>query len=239
MPKLLHPYHRDDRPSGTPEPLSQFHISKNLRSRGPVHIGVLITPLSDQSIANQVSPPISPGAPDTDRSESLSSPRPPTVSSIPEQPANEEAEEGDMDFFEMLASDPPLLAPPVPQSPVVETQSRRKWSDRLSAVHSRRDTVTTETSQAPTQNFFDFVSLKAQVPLTQLSAREAWWPMMFGTYKLTTFGLTAVSILFFLWGFGYGVLGTLNSKSRAYSDIPLLRLSRSTMPTGRRTSSDP
>jgi fucose permease len=212
MPRLLHPHHRGDRPSGTPESLSQCHISKDLRPRGPVHIGILITPLSDQSIANQVSPPISPRVPDTGPSESLSSPRPHTVSSIPEQPANEEDEEGDMDFFEMLASDPPHLAPPVPQSPVVETHTRRKWSDRLSSVHSRRDTVTTETSQAPTQNFFDFVSLKGKVPLTQLSAREAWWAIMFGTYKLTTFGLTAVSILFFLWGFGYGVLGTLNSE---------------------------
>jgi hypothetical protein len=67
---------------------------------------------------------------------------------------------------------------------VVETQTRRKWSDRRSAVHSRRDTIITGTSQAPTQSFFDFVSMKGKVPLTQLSAREAWWPILFGTSNL-------------------------------------------------------
>jgi hypothetical protein len=184
MPNLRHPHHSGRCPSGMSESLSQFNISMGPRPRGPVHIGVFISPISDRSMANQVLPPISPRASDTGRMESLSSPRPPTVSSMPEQPANEGREDGEMDFFEMLASDPPQLAPPSRQPHVVETQTRRKWSDRRSAVHSRRDTIITGTSQAPTQSFFDFVSMKGKVPLTQLSAREAWWPILFGTSNL-------------------------------------------------------
>lgn len=57
-----------------------------------------------------------------------------------------------------------------------------------------------ELSQQPTQNFFDFVQMGGRKPLTDLSAREAWWPVMF------------VSILFFLWGFSYGLLGNLNGE---------------------------
>ncbi|RSH95805.1 hypothetical protein EHS25_000897 [Saitozyma podzolica] len=53
---------------------------------------------------------------------------------------------------------------------------------------------------SPAGNFSDFINIKSKVPLTQLSANEAWWPIMF------------VSILFFLWGFAHGMIGTLDTE---------------------------
>jgi hypothetical protein len=37
-------------------------------------------------------------------------------------------------------------------------------------------------SQGPTQTFFDFVNMNGTKPLTELSGREAWWPILFGKY---------------------------------------------------------
>lgn len=62
------------------------------------------------------------------------------------------------------------------------------------------DSVPTEYKDQTTQHFFDFVQMGGRKPLTELSAREAWWPVLF------------VSILFFLWGFSYGLLGNLTGK---------------------------
>lgn len=62
------------------------------------------------------------------------------------------------------------------------------------------DSVPIEYKDQTTQHFFDFVQMGGRKPLTELSAREAWWPVLF------------VSILFFLWGFSYGLLGNLTSK---------------------------
>ncbi|KLT38287.1 MFS general substrate transporter [Cutaneotrichosporon oleaginosum] len=62
------------------------------------------------------------------------------------------------------------------------------------------DSVPLEYKDQTTQHFFDFVQMGGRKPLTQLTAREAWWPVLF------------VSILFFLWGFSYGLLGNLTTK---------------------------
>ncbi|BEJ14309.1 hypothetical protein CspHIS471_0400760 [Cutaneotrichosporon sp. HIS471] len=62
------------------------------------------------------------------------------------------------------------------------------------------DSVPSEYKDQTTQHFFDFVQMGGRKPLTELTAREAWWPVLF------------VSILFFLWGFSYGLLGNLTSK---------------------------
>lgn len=39
-----------------------------------------------------------------------------------------------------------------------------------------------ELAQAPTQRFFDVVQMGGRKPLTELTPREAWWPVMFGEY---------------------------------------------------------
>jgi hypothetical protein len=48
----------------------------------------------------------------------------------------------------------------------------------LSFAGSRREPV--DKSQGPTQLFFDFVNMNGRKPLTELSAKEAWWPVLFG-----------------------------------------------------------
>jgi hypothetical protein len=114
------------------------------------------------------------------RIDSPVSTRPPTLSSIPEQPGNDD-KDGTMDFFEILASETPPEAPHAPLPPLQATQSRGKSTPRGSTIPShRRDALQTVPSQAPPQTFSDFVNVTGKVPLTQLSAKEAWWPIMFG-----------------------------------------------------------
>jgi hypothetical protein len=86
-----------------------------------------------------------------------------------------------MDFFEMLASETPSEDPHSPLPPFQSTQSRGTSAPRPSTIPSdRRDALQNVSSQMPPQAFFDFVNVKSKVPLTQLSAKEAWWPIMFG-----------------------------------------------------------
>ena len=147
-----------------------------------------------------------------DRSKSPRSPtqRRPTVLEDPRSvpTINEEDSSGPMDFMEMLAMDdvPPLtpvsntfpihFAPP--ESP--ERQPRR-LSRRSTIFHRDKEFIAPD--QQPTQTFFDFVEMGGRKPLTELTAKEAWWPVLF------------VSTLFFLWGFAYGLLGTLNGEIQA------------------------
>ncbi|RSH85420.1 hypothetical protein EHS25_004816 [Saitozyma podzolica] len=192
MPKLLRAHHGHHHPNGTPESLLRSDI-KDSRSLDRVHIGEVPGPPLSTSITHQIALPVSPRA-EMSHIHSPMSPRPPTMPSIPEQPTDDE--DGTMDFLEMLASEPPPEAPRVPLPPLEEEPTR--WPRRSTILFHRRDTAQTSTTQEPSQNFFDFVNIKSKVPLTQLSAKEAWWPIMF------------VSILFFLWGFTYGLIGTLN-----------------------------
>lgn len=128
----------------------------------------------------------------------------------------EEDEDDGMDFFQMLASDP--ASPPRPPTEAARSSidgsvlPPRKTSRRMTILTFRRETISTEPTQAPTQTFLDFVNMGGRKPLTELSASEAWWPILFGESELTGLELIAVSILFFLWGFAYGLLGTLNSE---------------------------
>jgi hypothetical protein len=180
MPKLLGGHHGHPLPSGTPESHLRSDISNDPRSLDAVHIGeVPGSPWSASSIT-QVALPISPRTPDIGRIDSPVSTRPPTLSPIPEQPGNDE-EDGTMDFFEMLANETPPEAPHAPLPPLQATQSRGKSTPRRSTIPShRRDALQTVPSQAPPQTFFDFVNVTGKVPLIQLSAKEAWWPIMFG-----------------------------------------------------------
>ncbi|WWD18846.1 hypothetical protein CI109_103301 [Kwoniella shandongensis] len=134
-----------------------------------------------------------------------------------------------VDFFQMLESGPgdqtasihtvqprsskaavpkkPLSAvrsAPAPQSSLApggaaieRKSSYRALSDSLTRFRSKRSA--SKDNQAPTNTFFDFVNMSSRKPLTELTAREAWGPVLF------------TSTLFFLWGFAYGLLGTLNA----------------------------
>ena len=67
----------------------------------------------------------------------------------------------------------------------------------------RTDTMITNTSrdtQHPSTNFFNFVDMKGAKSLVQVSTKESIFP------------ISMVTILFFIWGFEYGLLGVLNAQ---------------------------
>jgi len=109
-----------------------------------------------------------------------------------EEPLAPEQEPEPMDFMQMLAADDAVLRTVDPP-----TVSPFRKVSRLS---TRRTSKAQSSIQQPTQRFFDFVNMGGKTPLTELTAREAWWPVLF------------VSTLFFTWGFSYGLLGTLNAQ---------------------------
>jgi hypothetical protein len=71
-------------------------------------------------------------------------------------------DEDGMDFFQMLGSGP-TDPPPLPQPEPIRLATTRHFDQ-----------------QEATQTFFDFVNMKGKTPLTELTAREAWWPILFG-----------------------------------------------------------
>lgn len=132
-------------------------------------------------------------------------------------PTGEEADgdedDGGMDFFQMLAADPPTTSTtrPIQSSPgrvaplalpnmspilhntptmteaspfeIRESIPPRKVPRRATMLSfNGRPKEKEVNTQAPTQNFFDFVNMNGQKPLTELTAKEAWWPVLFGTY---------------------------------------------------------
>ncbi|ORY31789.1 major facilitator superfamily domain-containing protein [Naematelia encephala] len=125
----------------------------------------------------------------------------------PQTDENTQAEDGNsVDFFDMLANGPEEeeTTPPMPSLAPAPTgdSSMRIFNIR----RQRKDNLVSSNSQEPSQTFFDFVNMNGKKPLTELSAREAWWPVLF------------VSILFFMWGFAYGLLGTLTSEIQQLLD---------------------
>ncbi|GFZ47560.1 hypothetical protein JCM24511_05304 [Saitozyma sp. JCM 24511] len=195
MPRLLHAHHGHHHPDRTSESLHSD--VKESRAIDGVHLGeVPISPLST-SITQETDQPVSLKT-EVTRIDPSMSPRPETMSLIPEQRTEEENET--LGFFEMLASERSLEASHVPLPPLEEEPT---WRHRQSTIVSHgRDTAQTSTAgeqtQEPSQRFLDFVKIKSKVPLTQLSAKEAWWSVMF------------VSVLFFLWGFAKGLIGALS-----------------------------
>ncbi|MCJ1244389.1 hypothetical protein MMC30_001587 [Trapelia coarctata] len=61
-------------------------------------------------------------------------------------------------------------------------------------------TVATTATRANSQTYFDFYNMKEKKPMTKLGNKESIVP------------IALVTILFFLWGFAYGLLATLNSQ---------------------------
>ena len=108
---------------------------------------------------------------------------------------DEDGSDDGMDFFQMLAADPPMTpatGSPVPLPTAVVAPRKRSLVRRATVSLARRVPGSLGTDRAPsppplpvqepTQNFFDFVNMKSRTPLTQLSKKEAWWPIMFGEY---------------------------------------------------------
>ena len=123
---------------------------------------------------------------------------------------DDESDDGGMDFFQMLAADPPstpaIDRSPIPLPPSAHAPRRRSLVRRATVSLVKRVPGSLGASaaqnwigqdpkeprvpsppplpvQEPTQNFFDFVNMKSKTPLTQLSKKEAWWPIMFGEFS--------------------------------------------------------
>ena len=60
--------------------------------------------------------------------------------------------------------------------------------------------TTTWLSRTQSLTFFDFVNVKKSKPMMKMSNKESWFPIFL------------VTILFFLWGFAYGLLDILNAR---------------------------
>ena len=73
---------------------------------------------------------------------------------------------------------------------------------------SRTDTARTNSDHTrTTATFFDFVNTGPKKPITRMSGREAVRPV------------AEVTILFFLWGFAYGLSNTLNARFQAIAKM--------------------
>jgi len=132
----------------------------------------------------------------TDNTKVQRSPQP-TMPPIMEDPLSQPSADP-MDFMQMLADDEPLRA----EEPAAPPYRKMSRLSRISIRRVSRD----QSVQEPTQRFFDFVNMGGEKPLPDLTAREAWWPVLF------------VSTLFFMWGFSYGLLGTLNGQIQKLQD---------------------
>ena len=68
-------------------------------------------------------------------------------------------------------------------------------------------TATTSATRTNSATYFDFYNMKEKKPMTKLSNKESIVP------------IALVTILFFLWGFAYGLLATLNSQFQLVSTM--------------------
>jgi fucose permease len=74
--------------------------------------------------------------------------------------------------------------------------------DAVSQRTTTRGTLNTATTRSRTESFsfFDFYNIKTIKPMTKFTNKESYFP------------LALVTILFFMWGFAYGLLDVLNSQ---------------------------
>jgi hypothetical protein len=125
------------------------------------------------------------------------------------------------------------VEPKVPFPNMSRKFSRHATMLSFSGSRTRKESV--DPSQAPTQTFFDFVNMNGTKPLTELSAREAWWPIIFGMFHMR-YALAQLTSQYRSSSF-CGVSRTVYSersmpKSSHFSPSPPLDLSHFTMPIG-------
>ena len=91
--------------------------------------------------------------------------------------------DGDMDIMDFLTT------------PDMDTPATRTQTAMTSTTSASRNN-----SHAGSGTFFDFYNMKKTRPMTKLTNKQSYVP------------LALVTILFFLWGFAYGLLDILNSQ---------------------------
>lgn len=121
-------------------------------------INALHLPPSPPMMQTFLAPPLSAGTSPI-RSALLSLPRPSITT-----------------LFSIKSKDRQSSPPSAHQSSAHPAQSQKR-------PHGRRHTgqsLSGGMGQAPTHTFFDFVNMNGRKPLTELTAKEAWWPVVFG-----------------------------------------------------------
>lgn len=115
------------------------------------------------------------------------------------------------------ATDPPLRSRVVEEAEQGRDEGPMGLMDFLTTPDTkelpealRTQTAMTNTSrhtppQAPT--FFDFVSMQRKKSMVHMTTRESIFP------------ITMVTVLFFIWGFAYGLLDSLNSQFQAVAHM--------------------
>ena len=103
------------------------------------------------------------------------------------------------------------------EEPIAEEEGEMGFMDFLTTTDMkdlppamRTQTALTNTSrhtQHAEPNFFDFVNMQGKKSLVHLTSRESLWP------------ITAVTVLFFIWGFEYGLLDVLNQQFQKAADM--------------------
>ncbi|KAK4496304.1 hypothetical protein PRZ48_012284 [Zasmidium cellare] len=128
--------------------------------------------------------------------------------------APEEEEDGrEMDMFEFLTGRPANTH----QSPGEDEERPMDMMDFLTTPEmasmppmERSPTALTNTTRhtrPETPTFFDFVNMKQRKSAVHLTNREAIYPV------------AAVTVLFFIWGFEYGLLETLNQQFQSVAQV--------------------
>ena len=112
--------------------------------------------------------------------------------SSPPDPANPEG--GDMDIMDFLTT------PATPSTPSHPTHDSPETREAQNNALARSPTAASWLSRAPSLTFFDFVNMNNPKSMTRFNNIESLFPL----------GL--VTILFFLWGFAYGLLDVLNQQ---------------------------
>lgn len=127
----------------------------------------------------------------------------------------------DMGDHQRLPSDldsPPKKPPPVASANPEATLGMMDFlttpdMNEMPQACQRTDTYTTAATNAtmltrrPTATFFDFVSIKKKKSMVHMSNRESVFPVLM------------VTILFFIWGFAYGLLDALNAQFQAVANM--------------------
>lgn len=77
---------------------------------------------------------------------------------------------------------------PLTHAPTRLSERTAGWSMLTAPIRwMTHESVPMDQTQQPTQRFFDVVQMGGRKPLTELTKREAWWPVMFGELSLSLY----------------------------------------------------
>ena len=129
--------------------------------------------------------------------ENLESPRTPTKAHFPE-PEQGDSDEHSPTSGSTWTGPDQAVEPEMSMMDFLDATDQRP-SDGRRQTHTTSGYGSVATTRGSTA-FFDFYTIRTKKPMTKLSNRESYGP------------LALVTILFFMWGFAYGLLDVLNSQ---------------------------